>query len=152
MKFNHRNSNFVYMYSRLRRLYRKYSSKVLNKFDLTQSEIDVLTFLNNNRPNFNTASDITKYNGVSKALVSKSVNSLIDKGLLESKINEDDARVMNLYIRDEADFAVSELQAANVKFYEQLLANIDEEELSSFYRVTNKILNNLDDIKKGEDL
>lgn len=64
------------------RLYDKMLKKVCTEHDLTVIEADIISFLQNN-PGKDTAADIVELRMLSKGAVSKAVESLIQKSLLE---------------------------------------------------------------------
>ena len=64
------------------RLYDKMLKRVCTEYDLTVIEGDIISFLQNN-PGKDTAVDIVELRMLSKGAVSKGVDALIRKGLLE---------------------------------------------------------------------
>ena len=74
------------------RLYDKMLKKVCTEHDLTLVEADIISFLHNN-PGKDTAADIVELRMLSKGAVSKSVESLIQKSLLERTPDLEDRRV-----------------------------------------------------------
>ena len=63
---------------------------------LSQNEIEVLLFLAHKK--CDTAREITQFRGISRSLVSKSVDLLMKKGYLEAKQDEKDRRVIHLLL------------------------------------------------------
>ncbi len=91
--------NLNFLFSSFRKISRAYSdflTEGLKDFDLTPNEIVVLSSLES----VVTASDIAKDSEVSKALVSRSVASLKDKGLIRVTISEVDKREQKLVLTD----------------------------------------------------
>ena len=73
------------------RLYDKMLKKVCTEHDLTIVEADIISFLQNN-PEKDMAADIVELRGLSKGAVSKAVESLIQKSLLERIPDTEDRR------------------------------------------------------------
>lgn len=121
--------------------------KSLAEFELTPAEIDVLTFLINNMDKEITASQISMHRGISKGLVSRAVNLLKDKKLIQQKENLEDARSVYLEIIDEEDNVVKKVKEMNEIFIEQLIKDIDIKDLELCVKVNNKTLNNIKDIE-----
>ena len=80
------------------RLYDKMLKKVCTEHDLTLVEADIISFLHNN-PGKDTAADIVELRMLSKGAVSKSVESLIQKSLLERTPDLEDRRRIHLTLR-----------------------------------------------------
>ena len=83
------------------RLYDKMLKKVCTEHDLTVIEADIVSFLQNN-PGKDTAADIVELRMLSKGAVSKAVESLIQKFLLEREPDTEDRRKIHLKLRSQA--------------------------------------------------
>lgn len=81
-------TEILYSVKNINDLYYNLSVKVANECGITKPEADILTFLNNN-PSCDTAKDIVKLKGFSKAYVSKAVEPLILKELIKVENNFD---------------------------------------------------------------
>lgn len=136
-------SNIFYIYFQIIKKYKDYMEKSLAGFELTPAEIDVLTFLINNKDKDITASEISMNRGISKGLVSRAVNLLETKKIIEFKENPEDGRSVYLKIVDEEVDVVKELKKFNDKFIAQLLKDMDFRDLNLFIKVNNKMLNNI---------
>ncbi len=146
MKFNY-DDNFLYFYSILLRSYKEFSANGLKEFDLSPIEIEILKFLINNGKYFKTAKDIVTYKGVSKALVSKGVNDLIESGYLVSEVSKEDKRISNLFITAKADPIVEKLKKINEDFSKSIFENIPMEDIDGLKATQKKMLHNLQKIK-----
>lgn len=136
-------SNIFYIYFQIIKKYKDYMEKSLAGFELTPAEIDVLTFLINNKDKDITASEISMNRGISKGLVSRAVNLLETKKIIEFKENPEDGRSVYLKIVDEEVDVVKELKKFNDKFIAQLLKDMVFRDLNLFIKVNNKMLNNI---------
>ena len=99
---NNKNSLFLIFNWKLKKMYEKMFYQLTEELQLTQNEIDVLLFLNNNSP-LDTARDIARYRAMSKSMISKSVDSLYRKGFLSYETDETDKRCIHLKIKPVAD-------------------------------------------------
>ena len=120
-----KNLNFVF--SSFRKISRKYSdflAEGLKDHDLTPNEIVVLSSLES----VSTASDIAKDSEVSKALVSRSVASLKEKGLIKVTISEVDKREQKLALTEEGMRVADIVEALNEDFAKLTFASLQENE------------------------
>lgn len=113
------------------------------KYQLTQNEIDVLSFLIG-FPNQNTAKDIAHYRVISKSLICKSVKNLTARNFIESRQDTEDKRVFHLYLTDLAMPVAKEIEAAHRSFMSILYSGITEEDDRLLVSIINKISENLD--------
>jgi DNA-binding MarR family transcriptional regulator len=125
-----------------KKLYEKMFQNILEELQLTQAEVDVLLFLQNNKP-FNTAKDIVEYRSISKSMVSKSVDSLLARGYLSYEIDEKDKRCIHLKIEAAAELSIKKLQSIQKSFMEVLYGGFSKEELEIFEKALNKIDKNI---------
>lgn len=131
------------------KLYNHCFDEIQREYGLTANERDVLLFLYNNQ-GCNTAADIVKYRSISKSLVSKSVESLTGRGLLQSRQGTGDRRQTHLHITPEAREIATELAQAQRQFFEMLGEDIAEEEWNAFRAVIKKIKDNADRYSRKE--
>lgn len=128
------------MYSwKLKKMYERAFYSITNELKLTQAEVDILLFLNNNKP-LDTAKDITEYRYISKSLVSKSVESLLKKGYLSYETDATDKRIIHLKIEPSTMQVVYKLLAVQKNFMRILFNDITDEE----YEVTKRVLNKIE--------
>ena len=118
--------------------------QLTEELQLTQNEIDVLLFLNNNSP-LDTARDIARYRAMSKSMISKSVDSLYRKGFLSYETDETDKRGIHLKIKPVAIPIVEKLHEAQKEFFYILTYNITKEEYKAMETVLNKMYANIID-------
>lgn len=147
MSFYKEETNFFYIYFQIIKKYKDYMGKSLEDFELTPAEIDVLSFLINNTDKDITASEISMCRGISKGLVSRAVNLLKDKKIIETRENPEDGRSVYLKIIDEEDEVIKEVEEINERFKNQLIEDIDIQDLKLFIKVNNKMLNNIKNIE-----
>ena len=128
---------------------KKAHQECLNKtsidYGLSPSEGMILLFLF--KHDLDTAQEIAEYRSISKSLVSKSINHLIDRGLVEVRIDSEDKRINRLDLTEKADEIIEKLNQNEVNFYTQIekgLSNQDKETLdtvvSTLYENVSEIL------------
>lgn len=126
--------------------YRKITFKSVEGYGLTPSEIDVLMFLFNNAP-LDTAKDISKYKGISKALVCRSVESLSKRGLISTVTDEKDRRIIHLALNENAWEIVDKLKISKNIFTNKILEGIKEEDIKVFIKVFDIMVDNINSFK-----
>ena len=141
---NNKNSLFLIFNWKLKKVYEKMFYQLTEELQLTQNEIDVLLFLNNNSP-LDTATDIARYRAMSKSMISKSVDSLYRKGFLSYETDETDKRCIHLKIKPAAIPIVEKLHEAQKEFFYILTYNITKEEYKAMETVLNKMHQNIID-------
>ena len=141
---NNKNSLFLIFNWKLKKMYEKMFYKLAEELQLTQNEIDVLLFLNNNSP-LDTARDIARYRAMSKSMISKSVDSLYTKGYLSYEIDKMDKRCIHLKIEPVVIPIVEKLHKAQKQFFDNITYNITEEEAKIMEAVLNKMYQNIID-------
>ena len=132
--------------SKFTKEYRKTSFKSIEAYGLTPSEIDVLMFLLNNTP-LDTAKDICKYKGISKALVCRSVDSLSKRGLISTAVDDKDRRIIHLVLNDNAREIVDKLKVSKNIFINKILEGIKEEDMKIFMKAVNIMSDNISSFK-----
>lgn len=114
--------------------YNKLSAEAAEKSGITKPEADILIFLNNN-PSFDTAKDISKLKGFSKAYVSKAVEPLFKKGLITIEVDSADRRCQHIKITEKATPIVAILHEMQVDFIDKITDGIDPEAIKTHWRV-----------------
>ena len=123
------------------KLYEKMLKRVCTEHHLTVIEADVISFLQNN-PEKDTAADIVELRMLSKGAVSKAVESLIQKSLLDRRPDQQDRRRIHLILRPEAGPVTESIESVQDEFWNMVLEGFTEEELEGYARFRKKLLNN----------
>lgn len=80
-------------------------------------------------------------------ITDSSVGRLIDRlerdGFIERKQNDTDRRVIYIKLTDKGSQLISELLSIGIKFNDDLLAGIDEQELIIYDKVLKKMISNI---------
>ncbi|MFI3141227.1 MAG: MarR family transcriptional regulator [Clostridia bacterium] len=118
-------------------LYTRLIMKASKEYALTQNECDVLLFLHNN-PQFNTAKDVVINRLIAKSNVSTSVESLKQKKYLTVKTDEENRRVVRIFLTEKADPVLVKLRKAQDEFEVILKGDMSEEEIELFFTLVEK--------------
>lgn len=108
---------------------------------LSQNEIEVLLFLAHKK--CDTAREITQYRGISRSLVSKSVDLLMKKGYLAAKQDEKDRRVFHLLLLPKAEETIEKLNGVRREFMRKLCEGVTQEEADAFMAIVRKMACNV---------
>lgn len=136
--------NTAYFFAAFRKLlksYTDYQLKELKGYDLTPNEIVVLSSIGV----VGMASDIAQNACVSKALVSRSVKELREKGLISVSISEVDKREQKLSLTSEGEKAAQLIADANQNFYKVAFRRFEDNEKRVLQALLQLMLNNLDE-------
>jgi len=118
--------NIFASFRTLLRTYNEYVTACVSEYGLSPNEVAVLSSLQN----VSTASAIAKESDVSKALVSRSVKSLKEKGLIEVTISEIDKREQNLRLTEEGRNVANVIEDAIAAFFETVSRGSEEKGLA----------------------
>ena len=130
------------------RLYDKLLKKVCMEHNLTVIEADIISFLQNN-PEKDTAADIVELHMLSKGAVSKGVDSLIQKSLLERFPDTEDRRKIHLRLMPQAGPITATVEEVRDEFLETVLAGFTKEELEMQSRFLRKLFDNTKKAMEG---
>ncbi len=128
--------------SQFKRLYEKKIGATASHCKLTSAEVNILLFLANN-PDYNTAKDISEMRMLPKSCISKAVDSLTRQGLLTSKEDDKDRRILHLFILPAAKDVVESAQAAQEEFFLDIFRNFSQEERDMLDTLTKKLIHNM---------
>ena len=136
-------------YAQIRKAYAKHLCNAMKHENFSPSEIDILIFLSNN-PSIHTSKELTLYLGISKSLVCRSVESLLQRGLLTTKEDTKDRRIQRLNITDQAYPVIREIKQCQKIFTDYVMKDISEEEMERLEQTMKKINQNWERVMKGE--
>lgn len=125
----------------LLRLYDKMLKKVCMEHDLTVIEADVISFVQNN-PGKDTAADIVDLRLLSKGAVSKAVESLLQKSLLERIPDTEDRRRIHLKLKPEAGPVTESIDEVREEFLNTVLDGFTKEELEAHAQFFQRLFAN----------
>ena len=125
------------------KLYNSLFGSLLEKYQLTQLEADILLFLANNPP-FDTARDIVDKRHLAKSHVSAGVESLASRGLLERSRQDGNRKTIHLRLTGEAAPIVEEGRAVQARYGELLLDGFPSQEREQLFRSLERVGENVD--------
>lgn len=134
---------FFVRYRGIVKLYNSLFMGVLEKYRLTQLEIDILLFLANH-PACDTARDIVERRHLAKSHVSAGVESLVNRGLLERSWLEDNRKTIHLKLTERAAPIVEEGRAVQLRYGALLLDGFSEQERETLCSFLERVGENVD--------
>lgn len=134
MKNNFDITKILYSAKHINDLYYALSTKASDECGITKPEADILAFLYNN-PTCDTAKDIVKLKGFSKAYVSKAVEPLLDKGLITVYVDKNDRRCQHLKLTEKAKPIVIQLHKMQSQFIDKITNGISKEDIQKYLEV-----------------
>lgn len=131
------------LFSKVRRYY---ANKLQSKFSndgLSMNEISILILLSNNKT-INTSRELTYLSGVSKGLVSRSVDGLLKKGLIICIADKNDKRVQRIELTEKSQELIERIKIETAKINEQILCDISQDEIIQMENTISKIISKFD--------
>lgn len=126
-------------FNQIRQVYANELNKKVAQEKFSPNEMSVLILLSNNKT-INTASQLKVILGVSKGLVSRSVEALAEKGLVDCRQDERDRRIQRIYLTEKAQPLVVRMKSEIEKINEAFLDGISQEEIDQIEETMTKIL------------
>ena len=115
---------------------RKYYARVLNErlkdLKLSPNEMNILILLSNN-PSITTSTQLNVFLGVSKGLISRSVESLVKKELIRIESDVTDRRIQHIYLTADA------IEEIKILKNEDILSEIPKEDIQKMEETLIKI-------------
>jgi MarR family transcriptional regulator for hemolysin len=142
--------SFLYYVRLSKKLYEQTLSQMAVECGLTLPEADVLSYLYEN-PEFDTARDVALYREVSRAYVSKAVESLVLKGLLNILHDKDDRRYQHLELTEKSKPLTERLHNTQLSFYETVTKGLSDEEFSAMMTAIDKCAKNLSELAQANN-
>lgn len=130
-------------FGKVLKLYKTYSHDELKKFQLTPNEIQVLSHLGTKF----TSSEIAKEENVSKALVSRSVKLLLQKGYITVTLSEMDKREFVINLTPKGDEVRQKIISVKENFTRHAFKDFGDEEFTVLKQLLGLILRNLGEMK-----
>lgn len=120
------------------KLYDRCLDKVRQQYGLSKLEAIIISFLHSD-PGHDTVGAIADMRMLSKGNVSRGVDSLVERGVLERVSDSADRRWVHLRLKPEAEPIARDLAAASVAFRQLVFEGFTPEELE-WFRVLNRKL------------
>ena len=131
------------------KLYNGLFGPLLEKYQLTQLEVDILLFLANNPP-FDTARDIVEKRHLAKSHVSAGIESLAGRGLLARVRQEGNRKTIHLKLTGRAAPIVEEGRSVQMRYGQILLDGFSAQERDQLCSFLERVGENIDAALRAE--
>lgn len=111
-----------------RELYQLMFSKPGEKYQLTETEMEILLFLRDDSV-YNTARDICVMQRIAKSNVSNAIRMLERKGYLRIQIDEENKKIHRLFLTEKSKPVVEILYQVQKDYMAKLVGNIADERI-----------------------
>ena len=128
--------DFFENYFKIEKAYRKYFQDEMEKYHLTPNELLVLLFLARDNGGCNTAR-------VSKGLVARSVESLVEKQFLVVERDAADKRICHLYLTQQCSALTEQMTEKKAAFFRRLAEGIPEEAIATTEQTLRRFMENI---------
>lgn len=135
----------------LKKLYKVEYQGIYDEYGLKSIEIDLI-YLLSLAGEENTSRDLASFGAISKAHVSKAIESLRKKRLIRVEEDEKDRRCSHLYITEAGEKCLQDIRGIRKRMIEVLYRNITEEEKQVLADVAKKVACNIrEECNKNND-
>ena len=124
--------------NQIRKVYAAKVQKQMREEHLSLNEISILILLANN-PHITTAAQLCVVLGVSKGLISRSVERLVSRGILNAAQDEKDHRIVHLTISAQANELILRLNHEIDAINRAVLSDVSEAEILQMEATIRKI-------------
>lgn len=131
----------------MRRMMRRRTRAIEEKTDLKVGELEILMRMA--LCGLDTAGEIAKEAGVSRSLVSRSVEELVHRGYLTAEPDGEDRRIVRLTQTERARALLSSFEALREEFFSVMMEGISPEEQEVFLRVMRRMWVNMTRFAEG---
>ena len=121
--------------------------ELLERYDLTQMEINILLLLANN-PQHDTAAEFIRCCGLSKSQVSTAVDNLATRGYVQRRL---EGRRIHLSLLPAADTVIREGRLCQIRFGDVILEGFTKEERAQLNELLRKLICNARAAEKKMD-
>lgn len=137
----------IYLNKDSKKLFDKSMKQIAKKYDLTKSEVFILSIIEHN-PETLKSCTIVKNHNFSKAYVSQVTNSLKEKGYISLVTDQDDKRYQKIKLLSKADNVLNDITKIFKVNLNIIKKGITKEELDNFIGIIDKIIKNLKDYEE----
>lgn len=131
--------NLLSSFAKIRRFYANELQNKLEGENLTPNEISILILLVNN-PSITTSSQLVYFLQVSKGLVSRSIDGLVKKGLIQCVPDDKDRRIQRITLTPVSKTVTIKITNEVRKINDCVLEDISEEEIIQMESTISKII------------
>ena len=140
--------NYIVYFRIAKNLYKNCIEKDLKKYNLAHNEIEIINYLSRNSEQ-NTARDIAEYLGLSKGMISRTIDQLLTKEILEFEKDKKDKRILRLKITEKSKNLMNDLEKSREKFLVELTKDIEDDKLDVFTDILEAMISNLKELEKN---
>ncbi len=115
---------------------------IKKEYSLKKVDIEVLLYLSD-CGEYNTPTDIYKYQGINRGHVSQAIDTLIKRGYIEALPDPKDRRIMHYLVTDNAKEVEDKIAELKRDFDKKIFEGIPQKEIDAYRRTTKKIMENL---------
>ena len=126
-------------FNQIRRVYANELNLKFSNENFSPNEISILIVLSNN-PSINTSSQLCTILGVSKGLISRSIDTLIEKKLICCEKDVSDKRIQRIFLTEKSSPVIQRLNIEVTNINNEVLKDISKEELQQVETTVTKIL------------
>ena len=131
---------------RLKKILRARYSKLRQRYDITQLDIELLQYFDQNPGAM--ASDVIRDLDLNKGNVSTALFGLYRDGMIDGRENENDRRVVEYQLKDKGKRIVKETEEIRDEVMDSLFEGISKQELSVLEHIAKTAGSNLDELLK----
>ena len=137
---------FLRISNQMRDYYAKKIKDCFEKYNFSPNEISILIVLKNNST-ITTSTELKVVLGVSKTLISRSVDSLEKKGLIRICIDEKDTRIHHLRLTDACKPILKTIDEEIGKINKTLFYDVSVDEMKNLKQTMNKLQKRVEEAK-----
>ena len=126
----------------IHKLYGNATKEACAEYDLNQLEANVLAFFYLN-PSCYTAQSVVDLRGYSKGNVSRAVDTLVSKKLLERSKTDTNRREIRLVLTEEGKHLGKKISKARDEIESRMMQGISQKDLEAYEKVCHQIYENL---------
>lgn len=130
-----------YWVNRLASAFRTVVDRELRVHDLTRRQVGVMMMIR--RGLGASAADLTRATHVDSTAITRMIDRLEEKGLIERSPDPDDGRRQLLHLTDAAHSLMPEIEAISKRVEERFEAGLRKSDLHTFHRVMMTMLDNV---------
>ncbi len=134
------NINVIVHFSYIIKTYWHFIQESMKDSSLSPNEMNLMLFLANNKAD--TAIDFVKETGMSKSLLTRSVDSLMEQSYIRKEPDQEDKRFIHLKLTEKGEEIAMILRTLRSDFIDKLTDNIPQEEFLAFQETLEKMKQN----------
>ena len=134
------NINVIVHFSYIIKTYWHFIQESMKDSPFSPNEMNLMLFLANNKAD--TAIDFVKETGMSKSLLTRSVDSLMEQSYIRKEPDQEDKRFIHLKLTEKGEEIAMILRTLRSDFIDKLTDNIPQEEFLAFQETLEKMKQN----------